>query len=55
MWQQADALALPFEDQRFDVVACQFGVRFFPDKVLGYGEARRVLKPGGHFEDARVI
>jgi ubiquinone/menaquinone biosynthesis C-methylase UbiE len=48
-WQQADALALPFEDQRFDVVACQFGVMFFPDKVQGYREARRVLKPGGHF------
>jgi SAM-dependent methyltransferase len=24
-WRQADALALPFEDQSFDVVACQFG------------------------------
>ena len=48
-WRQADALALPFEDQNFDVVACQFGVMFFPDKVQGYKEACRVLKPGGHF------
>jgi ubiquinone/menaquinone biosynthesis C-methylase UbiE len=48
-WRQADALALPFEDQSFDVVACQFGVMFFPDKVQGYKEARRVLKSGGHF------
>ena len=48
-WQQADALALPFEDQSFDAVACQFGAMFFPDKVLGYAQARRVLKPGGHF------
>jgi ubiquinone/menaquinone biosynthesis C-methylase UbiE len=48
-WQQADALALPFEDRQFDVVACQFGVMFFPDKVRGYGEARRVLKPDGTF------
>jgi SAM-dependent methyltransferase len=48
-WRQADALALPFEDQSFDTVACQFGAMFFPDKVQGYGEARRVLKPGGHF------
>jgi len=48
-WQQADALALPFEDQGFDVVACQFGVMFFPDKVQGYREALRVLNPGGHF------
>jgi ubiquinone/menaquinone biosynthesis C-methylase UbiE len=48
-WKQADALALPFEDRSFDAVACQFGVMFFPDKVQGYKEARRVLKPGGHF------
>ena len=48
-WRQADALALPFADQSFDVVACQFGVMFFPDKLQGYKEARRVLKPGGHF------
>jgi ubiquinone/menaquinone biosynthesis C-methylase UbiE len=48
-WQQADALALPFENQKFDVVACQFGVMFFPEKIKGYREARRVLKPRGHF------
>lgn len=48
-WQQADALALPFEDRSFDIVACQFGAMFFPDKVQGYKEARRVLKPGGRF------
>jgi ubiquinone/menaquinone biosynthesis C-methylase UbiE len=46
-WKQADALALPFEVQSFDAVVCQFGVMFFPDKVQGYKEARRVLKPGG--------
>jgi SAM-dependent methyltransferase len=32
-WQQADATHLPFDDAGFDVVACQFGVMFFPDKV----------------------
>lgn len=48
-WLQADALALPFQDHTFDVVACQFGVMFLPDKVKGYSEARRVLKPRGHF------
>ena len=31
-WQQADALALPFDDSTFDAIACQFGVMFFPDK-----------------------
>jgi ubiquinone/menaquinone biosynthesis C-methylase UbiE len=48
-WRQADALALPLEDGRFDVVACQFGAMFFPDKIQAYREARRVLKQGGHF------
>ena len=48
-WRQADALALPFQDQAFDIVACQFGVMFFPDKVQGYKEARRVLRTDGRF------
>ena len=48
-WRQADALALPFEDASFDLVCCQFGAMFFPDRALAYREARRVLKPGGHF------
>ena len=38
---------LPFEAARFDAVVCQFGAMFFPDRVAGYREARRVLKPGG--------
>jgi SAM-dependent methyltransferase len=46
-WQPADALALPFDDGSFDVVVCQLGVMFLPDKVLGFREARRVLAPGG--------
>lgn len=48
-WRQADALALPFADDAFDLVCCQFGAMFFPDRVTAYREARRVLKPGGHF------
>jgi ubiquinone/menaquinone biosynthesis C-methylase UbiE len=48
-FQQADALALPFEERRFDAVVCQFGVMFFPDRIKGYAEARRVLKRGGRF------
>jgi ubiquinone/menaquinone biosynthesis C-methylase UbiE len=48
-WRQADAMSLPFEARHFDVVTCQFGVMFFPDKKQGYREARRVLKPGGQF------
>ena len=48
-WRQADALALPFAEHSFDAVVCQFGVMFFPEKVQGYREARRLLKPGGRF------
>ena len=48
-WQQADAMALPFAAEAFDIVACQFGAMFFPDKVQGYKEARRVLRSGGRF------
>jgi ubiquinone/menaquinone biosynthesis C-methylase UbiE len=48
-WRQADALALPFADTSFDLVCCQFGVMFFPDRKAGFGEARRVLRPDGHF------
>ncbi len=50
-WQQANALELPFADHEFDAVCCQFGVMFFPNRVAGYREAKRVLRPGGrlHF------
>jgi len=48
-WRQADALCLPFEQDSFDAVVCQFGAMFFPDRVSGYREALRVLKPGGRF------
>ena len=48
-WRQADALALPFDDAAFDLVCCQFGAMFFPDRPAAYRQARRVLKPGGHF------
>jgi ubiquinone/menaquinone biosynthesis C-methylase UbiE len=48
-WRQADAMALPFENAAFDLVCCQFGAMFFPDRSAAYREAKRVLKPGGHF------
>ena len=48
-WRQADATALPFPDNSFDAVLCQFGVMFFPDKPAGAREALRVLKPGGAY------
>ena len=46
-FEPADGCALPYPDARFDAVACQFGVMFFPDKAQGFGEMARVLKPGG--------
>ncbi len=46
-WEQADAMSLPFEDGRFDVVACQFGVMFFPDRVAGLREMARVVAANG--------
>jgi SAM-dependent methyltransferase len=48
-WRQADAMHLPFRDEMFDAVVCQFGVMFFPDKSNAFSEVRRVLRPGGVF------
>ncbi|WP_405669737.1 class I SAM-dependent methyltransferase [Streptomyces sp. NBC_01530] len=49
VWRQADAQRLPFPDGGFDLVVCQFGVMFFPDRIEAFTEARRVLTPGGRF------
>jgi ubiquinone/menaquinone biosynthesis C-methylase UbiE len=46
-WKTADAQALPFEDHSFDVVVCQFGLMFVPDKLLALREMRRVLADRG--------
>ena len=48
-FQAADAQALPFPDGGFDLVVGQFGVMFFPDRVKGNSEARRVLRDGGRY------
>jgi SAM-dependent methyltransferase len=45
--QVADMAALPFPDRAFDLVVCQFGLMFVPDKAPAVREARRVLVPGG--------
>ena len=44
-----DAMQLPFSPQSFDVVICQFGVMFLPDKAAAFRGIRRVLREGGHF------
>jgi len=46
-WRQADAMQLPFGNASFDVVACQFGAMFFPDRAHAFSGMRRVLRPGG--------
>lgn len=46
-WQEDDACALPFGDAMFDLVFCQQGLQFFPDKLGALREMRRVLVPGG--------
>jgi ubiquinone/menaquinone biosynthesis C-methylase UbiE len=48
-FQPADAQNLPFADTSFDLVVCQFGMMFFPDKVRANEEARRVLRSNGHY------
>jgi len=44
-----DAQNLSFPDNSFDLVICQFGMMFLPDKKRGFDEIYRVLKPGGKF------
>jgi ubiquinone/menaquinone biosynthesis C-methylase UbiE len=46
-WREADAASLPFADASFDLVLCQQGLQFFPDRVAALREMRRVLGPGG--------
>jgi len=45
----ADAQALPFDDESFDVVTVAFGVRNFPDRERNFAEVLRVLRPGGRY------
>lgn len=46
-WHEASADELPFPDNTFDLVLCQQGLQFFPDKAKAIGEMRRVLRYGG--------
>lgn len=49
-WRAGDAKALPLAaGEQFDVVACQQGVQFFPDRDGALAEMRRALVPGGRF------
>ena len=46
-WRHGDASALPCADARFDLVLCQQGLQFVPDKAGALAEMHRVLRPGG--------
>src|SRR5712692_2296344 len=46
-WLEAKAESVPFEDESFDVVLCQQGLQFFPDRSAALREMRRLLAPGG--------
>jgi ubiquinone/menaquinone biosynthesis C-methylase UbiE len=46
-WQEGSALALPFSDDSFDLIFCQLGLQFFPDKRMALHEMRRVLTGDG--------
>jgi ubiquinone/menaquinone biosynthesis C-methylase UbiE len=48
-FQTEDAQSLSFGDNSFELVICQFGMMFLPDKKKGFSEIYRVLKPGGKF------
>jgi ubiquinone/menaquinone biosynthesis C-methylase UbiE len=48
-YREADAMELPFPDDAFDAVVCQFSLMLFPDRKQGMREAARVMKPGGRF------
>ena len=45
---EGSALSMPFEDGSFDVLTCQQGVQFFPDRIQAFSEFHRVLADGGH-------
>jgi ubiquinone/menaquinone biosynthesis C-methylase UbiE len=46
-WHCGSALEMPFADGSFDLCLCLQGLQFFPDRMKGLAEMRRVLKPSG--------
>ena len=46
-WQEASATKMPFPNAAFDIVCCQLGLQFFPDRPAGLREMYRVMVTGG--------
>lgn len=46
-WYETSVEAMPLPDASFDVVLCQMGLQFFPNKVAALREVHRILAPGG--------
>ena len=46
-YREGDAADLPVDDESIDVVVCQQGIQFFPDRASAMREAQRVLHSGG--------
>ena len=46
-WVEGSAMAMNLRNASFDVILCQQGIQFFPDKLSSLREMRRVLVPGG--------
>lgn len=46
-FEVADAMNLPYEDNRFDIASISFGIRNVDDPVVALKEMARVVKPGG--------
>ncbi len=46
-WKQGDVTDLPFTDAKFNVVLCQQGLQYFPDRFRALNEINRVLAKKG--------
>lgn len=46
-WREGRVESLPFPDAAFDLVVCQHGLQYVPDRAAAVAELQRVLCPGG--------